>query len=126
MALMTITGAEWNRMGVTREVILTRRYAIKIPKLVYGWKLFLCGLLANMQERDFGRAGWPQLCPLVWSVPGGWLVVQRRAEPLADDEWACFDAPSFCVTDDYVLPVEFKRDSFGKIDGRIVAVDYGN
>ena len=126
MPLATITGAEWNRQGITREVILTRRYAIKVPKLIYGWHKFLCGLLANMQERQFARAGWPQLCPVVFSVPGGWLLVMRRAEMLSDDEWREFDPARFCETPDYVVPAEFKRDSFGKVDGRIVAIDYGN
>ena len=126
MPLMTITGAEWNRQGITREVFLTRRYAIKIPKLIYGWHKFLCGLLANMQEATFARAGWPELCPVVFSIPGGWLVVMRRAKPLSDAEWEAFDAPAFCETADYLIPAEFKQDSFGMLDGRIVAVDYGN
>jgi hypothetical protein len=126
MPLMTVTGAEWNRQGITREVILTRRYAIKIPKLIYGWQKFLCGLLANMQEATFARAGWPELCPVVFSIPGGWLVVMRRAEPLSDAEWEAFDAPAFCETTGYLIPAEFKQDSFGMLDGRIVAVDYGN
>ena len=126
MPLATITGAEWNRQGVTREVILTRRYAIKIPKLIYGWHKFLCGLLANMQERQFAGAGWPQLCPVIFSLPGGWLVVMPRAEMLSDAEWCAFDAKAFCETGDYVIPAEFKQDSFGKVDGRIVAIDYGN
>jgi hypothetical protein len=123
---MSIIGAEWNRDGITREVFLTRRYAIKIQKLRYGWEMFMYGLLANMQERTFAAAGWPELCPVVFSVPGGWLVVMRRAEPLTDREWAEFDARAFCELDDYVVPAEFKKDSFGKLDGRIVAVDYGN
>lgn len=126
MPVMTVTGAEWNRIGITREVILIGRYALKVPKLIYGWRLFLCGLLANMQEAEFGKSGWAQLCPVVWSIPGGWLVVQRRADPMTDDVWTNFDAEAFCVTDDYILPVEFKQDSFGILDGRIVAVDYGN
>lgn len=126
MALMTITGAEWNRRGITREVVLTRRYAIKVPRMVYGWRMFLCGLLANMQERAFGRCGWPELCPVVFSLPGGWLVVMRRAQPLSAAEWAAFDAVTFCNQAHRVLPVEHKQDSFGKIDGRVVAVDYGN
>jgi hypothetical protein len=126
MPLMTITGAEWNKQGITREVFLTRRYAIKIPKLIYGWQKFLCGLLANMQETTFARAGWPELCPVVFSIPGGWLVVMRRAEPLSDAEWSAFDAPAFCEKPDYMIPAEFKRDSFGMLDGRVVAIDYGN
>jgi hypothetical protein len=126
MPLPTVTGAEWNRQGITREVFLTRRHAIKIPKLIYGWQKFLCGLLANMQEATFARAGWPELCPVVFSIPGGWLVVMRRAEPLSDAEWAAFDAKAFCERPDYWIPAELKQDSFGMLDGRVVAIDYGN
>ena len=126
MPLMTITGAEWNKQGVTREVLLTRCYAIKIPKLIYGWHKFLCGLLANMQEATFSRAGFPELCPVVFAFPGGWLLVMRRAELLSDAEWCAFNAEVFCTTPDYIIPAEFKQDSFGKLDGRIVAIDYGN
>ena len=124
--MITITGAHWMRNGITREVFLTRRYAIKIPRVVYGWKMFLCGLLANMQERTFAAAGWPELCPVVFALPGGWLVVMRRAESLTDEEWRSFDPATFCERPNYVVPCEFKQDSFGKLDGRIVAIDYGN
>lgn len=126
MALQTIMAAKWNREGITREVLLIGRYAIKIPKLIYGWHKFLCGLLANMQEAQFGRAGWPELCPVLFHIPGGWLIVMRRAAPLEDDEWMAFDAEAFCNREDRVIPAEPKRDSFGWLDGRIVAVDYGN
>lgn len=126
VAIITITGAEWNRQGVTREVFLTRRYAIKIPKLIYGWHKFLCGLLANMQERAFAHANLPELCPVVFSIPGGWLLVMRRAEHLTDAEWSVFDAKKFCEREEYLVPAEWKQDSFGKLDGRIVAIDYGN
>lgn len=113
--------------GVTREVFLTKRYAIKIPKIRYGWKMFLEGLLANMQEREFSATGWPELCPVVFALPGGWLVVMRRAESLTDAEFRSIDPDSWGVTSDYRVPVEAKkRSSFGKIDGRIVAVDYGS
>ncbi|MDP3740344.1 MAG: hypothetical protein Q8R02_23355 [Hyphomonadaceae bacterium] len=126
MSVMTITGAEWNRQGITREVILIGRYAIKVPRIVYGWRMFLCGLLANMQEREFARAGWPELCPVTFSIPGGWLVVMRRARPLTPAEWSDFRPYDFCNLDDRVIPAEAKYDSFGVLDGSIVAVDYGN
>ncbi len=113
------------RSGVTRDVLLTGRLAIKIPKLT-SWRLFLLGLLANMQERTFARAGWAELCPVIFSVPGGWLTVMRRADPLSPEEWETFDVEAFCDRPDYFVPVEPKRDSFGKVNGRIVAVDYGN
>lgn len=112
--------------GVTREVFLTQHYAIKIPKLRYGWKLFLNGLLANMQERQFGTLGWPELCPVVFSLPGGWLVVQRRAAPLTDHEWVTFSARLRLHLSRVAVFVEHKRCSFGVLDGRIVAIDYGS
>jgi hypothetical protein len=114
VAIGTITGAEWNKQGIT------------VPKLIYGWHKFLCGLLANMQEATFGRAGYPEVCPVLFALPGGWLLVMRRAVMLTDEEWAAFDPKAFCETPNYVIPAEFKQDSFGKLDGRIVAIDYGN
>jgi len=83
-------------------------------------------LLANMQEAEFARTGWAELCPVVFSIPGGWLVVMRRAEMLSDAEWQAFDPEAFCVGQERIIPAEFKKDSFGRLDGRIVAIDYGN
>jgi hypothetical protein len=71
-------------------------------------------------------ANWPELCPVVWSVPGGWLLVMRRAEPLSDEEFDSLDFLRFARTADYAVPVEDKIDSFGRFAGRIVAVDYGS
>lgn len=122
-----IVGAWWVRFGVTREVVLFGSYAIKLPKLTCGWKMFLCGLLANMQEREFSAAGWPELCPVVFAAPGGWVLVMRRARPLTADEWARFDSKSFCErADGSLVPAEPKEDSFGVLDGCIVAIDYGS
>lgn len=116
----------WVGHGVTREVFLTRRFAIKLPKLTNTWRHFLQGLLANMQEREFSTSQWPELCPVVFSTWGGWLVVMRRARPLTDAEWNVFNFMAFADKPDYVVPVEDKRNSFGVLDGRVVAVDYGN
>lgn len=112
--------------GVTRHVLLVGRVAVKWPRLNYGWRLFLQGLLANMQEREFSRAGWPELCPVVWSIPGGWLVIMRRAQAVTADEFDSFDAAAWAQRQDYVIPVEAKADSFGWLEGQLVAIDYGN
>ncbi len=110
--------------GTTRLVLLTRCYAIKLPRPT-SWRLFLHGLLANMQERQFSRTGWPELCPVTLSIPGGWLIVMPRCEPyerrMADAEYVLFTEKA-----DYVVPVENKPDSFGLLHGRLVAVDYGS
>jgi hypothetical protein len=103
---------ELNTRGATRFVFLTRRYAIKVPRFWwYGhfrWSTLLRGLLANMQERAFARTGWPQLCPVYLSLPGGWLLAMPRCEPLAEE-----------LTDE-------QYETFAVLDGRLVAVDYGS
>ena len=113
--------------GCTRRVLLIGRYAIKVPAM-REWRLFLLGLLANMQEAVFSKAGWPELCPVLFAVPGGFLIVMRRARVLTDEEFHALDLGHTCWLDrgDYVIPAELKSDSFGYLDGRLVAVDYGN
>lgn len=112
--------------GVTRRVLLIGRYAVKVPTM-REWRLFLLGLLANMQEALFGRMNHPDLCPVLWSIPGGFLIVMRRARTLTDDEFAALDLERWVVRDEtFTVPAEIKADSFGYLDGRLVAVDYGN
>lgn len=112
-------------VGCTRFVILTGSYAIKIPQFKYEWRHFLLGLLANMQEATFSKTKWPELCPVTFSVPGGWLIVMRRARRMTRDEWDSFDPDKFRFQKEYTVPVEAKLDSFGWLDGRVVAIDYG-
>lgn len=116
--------------GVSREVLLVGRWAAKVPKLRYGWRAFLHGLLANMQEAQWGEMaaheGDDHFCPVVWALPGGWLVVQRRARPLTYAEWMALDVDDFLERGTYAIPAERKQDSFGILDGRVVAVDFGN
>lgn len=118
--------------GVTRTVILTKRYAIKLPCLVYGWKFFLYGFLANMQERAWAGSD-ERLCPIRYADPLGFFVVMPRCEPLTDTEFireVAEDWPRIIddETDQHFvreLPVEMKTCSFGRLYGKIVAVDYG-
>ena len=112
--------------GVTRTVILTRRWAIKLPCLVYGWKYFLYGFLANMQEREW--SGYDErLCPVRWAAPLGVLIIMPRCEPVIDSGLLDEEIHNWanCGTDKDLLPVELKSDSFGRLNGRLVAVDYG-
>jgi hypothetical protein len=115
-----------NREGTTRIVFVSTTRVFKVPNFMSGWRLFLCGLLANMQERQFGALGWDELCPVFWSIPGGWLVVMPRARVMSDAEFASFDVTEFCEREDYVVPAEHKSNSFGFLENRIVAIDYGN
>jgi hypothetical protein len=80
---------------------------------------------------------------VVFSLPGGWLLVMRRAEPLTEERWQNFRLELIGdeavaanhrrgfikgwndKSAEYVVPVDLRRNSFGLLDGFIVAVDYG-
>lgn len=85
-----------------------------------------------MQEVEW--SGYDErLCPIKFKLPGGSLIVMPRCEPLTDDEYiaevyAGWDAMCDRATGEVLswsLPVEMKTCSFGRLNGKIVAVDYG-
>jgi len=109
-----------NTSGRNRFVLLTRRYALKIPSL-RCWQDFLYGLLNNCTEARVGTSGHAGVCPVLWSIPGGWLVVMPRLQILKDEDLHMVDVAQASTG----LCVELKPDSFGLYQGRVVAVDYG-
>lgn len=106
------------RQGVTRTVLLIGPYALKFP-LGKSWRMSLYGLLSNMQEATWARRRLPILCPVVWSVPGGWLVVMRRAEPYPRDR------PLPEALFEHYPWMDLKHENFGLLNGQVVVVDYG-
>lgn len=124
---------EWRLNGATRVVLLTKNWAFKFPgSWQYHpriwWKHLLLGLLANMQEKQFSDCVEfkDKLCPVKYYIPGGFLVVMPRVRIMTVEEYLEFDTHKFINEDEYVLPVEDKFDTFGYLDGRVVAVDYGS
>lgn len=111
--------------GATRTVFLIGKYAFKIPKMS-SWKSFLTGLLSNMQESTFSKIGHEKLCPVLFSLPGGFLVVMPRALPLTVRRFKYLGIKKWRDTKDMFIPVENKHSSFGIVDNKIVAVDYGS
>lgn len=125
--------------GCTRFVILTKKYAIKIPQFKYKWRHFLQGLLANMQEISFSKINDERLCPIKFYIPGGWLLVMPRCAPITEATFSTLDLTRFwpdesedyhpkntCERANYNAPVENKIDSFGYYNNKIVAIDYGS
>lgn len=110
------------KRGATRTVFLLGGLAFKFPTF-YSWENFLYGLLGNMQETRFSQLGWEQLCPVVFSINFGLLVVMKRAMLLTDIEFSNMNYNDFIKVG---VPVENKQCSFGWLNGRIVAVDYGS
>lgn len=113
------------KFGVTRNVFLIFNYAIKIPS-ISEWRLFLLGLLANMQEVAFSKTKHYKLCPIVFYVPFGFLVVMKRCRELTDDEFDIAFFEKWVNDEEFLLPCELKSDSFGYLDDKIVVFDYGN
>lgn len=120
------------KRGSTRIVFLIRNWAIKIPNFL-GWRLFLHGLLANMQEKVFSI--YPEVCPVIFYVCGGFLNVAKRARELTELEYEMEIQYTYPTTSsgniifkdaDYYLEAESKPSSFGWVDGKIVLIDYGN
>ena len=117
------------RRWATRIALLIGRYAFKMPSTA-SWKLFLNGLLANIQEHEFWK-GMPEdsramMCPVLFHLPGGFLSVMRRAEPVRTKTWKKHGTRWFIrAAGDLHIPVEPKKDSFGYLNGHIVVVDYG-
>jgi hypothetical protein len=79
-----------------------------------------------MQERDLSKLGWPELCPVLFAVPGGWLVVMQRATPLTHEQAERLDPLSILSRDDRAIPAEPKASSFGMLGDHLVVVDYGD
>ena len=107
--------------GVYRRVFLIGRFAVKLPRLRH----FLGGLCSNRWEREMWRTwqpvfGWGTLCPVLFADPAGFMVVMPRAEQPVDA------ADVAALPDAYPgTTAELKPDDYGRLRGRVVAVDYG-
>lgn len=102
--------------GYNRFVIVTRRHAIKFPSL-RCWRDFLFGILNNLHEAK-AQHDHPDYCPVRWVSPLGLLLVMPRVEILTEEEFHSVEIPRGTVA-------EIKPNSWGWLDGRLVAVDYG-
>lgn len=106
--------------GINRAVLLIGPLAVKVPR-PRSWREFYYGCLNNINEARFSHQ--PGACPVLWCAPGGFVSVMRRAIPLTDDEFHALDHAEFCRKSNLVI--EAKRDSYGTLNGEVVAVDYG-
>lgn len=122
------------KKGVTRWVLLTEKYAIKFPRFDYGWRLFIEGIRANLNEREFYEIAnipdneltkaLPYICPIHFASWGAWIIVMPRCKPLThgplSDELA---REAFLVLEKLVG--DHKDDNYGVHNGNIVMFDYG-
>jgi len=65
--------------------------------------------------------GWENLCPVIFADPLGIVVVMPRAkQPVTADEVDAETPDSYPDTTS-----ETKPDDFGRVEGRLLALDYG-
>lgn len=115
------------KQGCTRQVLLIGKYALKLPSF-FSWENFLRGLLGNIQEtmlfRLWTKNGVKEHCPIILSFPGGFLNIMPRTKELNDSEFKTVDYKALCDKLGYIP--EYKSNSFGWLDGRVVCFDYGS
>lgn len=114
--------------GITRWVILTKKYAIKFPNPSYSLKHFLKGWIANMQEKE----SWKfynsihaeeqyikdQLCPVLNSYFYTFFIIMPKVEEIKDDNFIGLDDLQYVCND-------HKKENYGILNGKVVCIDYG-
>lgn len=110
------------RRGATRTVILTRRYAIKVPALRGSGRSWLwaltAGMQANMSEREWSDLD--SVCPVTWSF-AGIVNVYPRARTVAHVDPDAYPPLTIAGAP---LRVDPKPQNVGVLDGRLVWLDY--
>jgi hypothetical protein len=79
-----------------------------------------------MQEKVWWSGRDKRLCPVLFSIPGGFLAVMPKVRVMTDDEFDEFDHQNFINRSPYRIPAESKSDSFGWLDHNVVVIDYGS
>jgi hypothetical protein len=121
------------RTGISRTVVLVGRWAVKIPtgrgvglkpRSFRGRLEGVCrGLLANLSEHEWHTyEPWAGgVAPVLHSWVGGLVQVYPRCEPLdvVDDDAGRATLPRLDPD-----PGDVKVDNYGRLNGRVVRVDY--
>jgi len=115
------------KYGTTRIAFLIGRYCIKIPNFTHQYTHGLLGLVNNVEEDVWASMYNPNLAKVYFACPGGFFNIMERTIPLTELEFNQLDYKKF-ITERMSLgqlPIENKRDSFGKRkNGKIVAIDF--
>lgn len=116
------------RRGICRTVILTRRYAIKVPSTrrynpgrLKGlmWSISR-GIQGNLSEAEW--SGVDGVCPVLWTF-GGIVNIYPRAELLPFD---MDPEPDYKSIAPLFIPTDSKPENVGILDGKLVWIDYDN
>lgn len=118
-----------DRKGTTRIVFVFKHFVIKFPSFS-SWKLFLHGLLANIQEGSFTKAMEKQtgLVPVYYFNSLGFCLISKRARLVKHRGLFWVELTRLVVTselhEDFWLD-DVKPENFGFINNQLVKIDLG-
>lgn len=118
---------EWCDWGCHRNVLLVGRYALKTPVMNGALRWWVRGWLVNLDEAEQWRSTQdPGLCPVLFSF-FGLVNVQPRCDEAGDvREYEVTRArAAFEARRGHECTAEPFAKSYGRLDGRVVAFDYG-
>ena len=113
--------------GCHRFVVLVGPVAVKVPVMRYGFDWWLRGWLASRGEvEEWCLTRDVRLCPILISA-FGLVVVMRRCEtePEVSQEEVDVAIADYSGRHQGGPPAEPYPKSYGRLDGRVVAFDYG-
>lgn len=120
--------------GSSRNCLCIGNIAVKIPK-VSSLRRFLVGWIHNINERQrsVGQNPSRAYAPCIWSLFGGLVNIYPRCEQFPTSFIPYFNGVynvwyHVALKDNiwFINTVEKKPSSFGVLNNRIVAIDYGD
>jgi len=115
--------------GSTRNVLVFRRFVVKIPTLK-EYRLFLNGILANLQEKEWS-GHHPDLAKVIFCTRFGLFLVMEKAEVVSNNtNWQSFQT---MIKEKYkdddlkeFITSDTKPSNWGYVKNHLVKIDYGN
>ena len=118
-----------NLKGSTRIVFMFNKVVVKMPTLK-SWRLFLNGLLANLQERQFSKLENKNLASVLFSDPVGLIIVMEKVRKVHHQGLFFVEVQKICCESDLHLDFwlsDCKPENYGYNNrGQLVKLDFGN
>ena len=115
--------------GSTRNVFIFKHFVIKVPT-IQEYRLFLNGLLANLQEKQWS-GHHPDLAKVIFCTKSGLFLIMEKAnvistavdtasfQAMIERHYQNDDLRAFMISD-------AKPSNWGYIGVHLVKIDYGN
>ena len=113
--------------GCTRTVLLTKKYAFKIPTFK-SYKLFISGIQANLEEKVWTTLGIKCINSSYYCNRFGFLVIQKRVRQVNHRGLFWVEQKRLRVLSEYpeIHKVDVKPENYGYNElNQLVKIDIG-